>query len=52
PNRPTPKHPQLRQLSCFALGLIVLPIWLSQQLPIRMPPLVPQPTFALLLNSS
>jgi hypothetical protein len=52
PNRPTSKHPQLRRLSCFALGLIVLPILLSHALPLKMPPLLPQPTLSLLLNST
>lgn len=41
-----PSIPSSRLLSCFALGLIVLPILLSQHLPIRLPPLVPQPTLS------
>lgn len=52
PNRPPPKQPQLRHLSCFALGLIMLPILLYHQLPIQMHPLVPQQTVMLSRDSS
>jgi hypothetical protein len=52
PNRPAPQHPQLRHLSCFALGLLWLPLILYHRLPIEMPPLIPQPPLTLSLNSS
>ncbi|KAM3110352.1 hypothetical protein ACKFKH_07005 [Phormidesmis sp. 146-20] len=52
PNRPPPRHPQLRRLSCFAVGLLSLPLILYHHLPIEMPPLIPQPTLTLTLTSS
>jgi len=52
PSRPVAQRSYSRQLSCFLLGLIVLPLLLIRQQPLTMPPLVPQLTLSLSFNSS
>jgi hypothetical protein len=52
PNRSPSRHPQLRHLSCFALGLVAVLMTLYHHCPIKMPPLVPQSPLSLSLDSS
>jgi Transposase DDE domain len=52
PQRPTPSHPQRRRLSCFLLGMLLLPLILIRHQPLSVPPLVPQLTLSLMFNSS
>ncbi|MBC7823032.1 MAG: hypothetical protein H7126_03995 [Candidatus Parcubacteria bacterium] len=49
---PVAQRSYSRQVSCFLLGLIVLPSLLIRQQPLTMPPLVPQLTLSLSFNSS
>lgn len=55
PPRPLPlptRRTQQRQLSCFLLGLLALPSILMQHQPLTMPPLIPQLTPLLSINST
>jgi Transposase DDE domain len=52
PQRSRPQRPPSRPLSCFVLGMLVLPFLLMRQQPLTLPPLVPQVTPTIALNSS
>jgi hypothetical protein len=52
PQRSRPQRPPSCPLSCFVLGVLVLPFLLMRQQPLTLPPLVPQVTPIIALNSS
>lgn len=52
PERTTTTAAPPRQLSCFLLGLLVLPLVLIRGQPLTLPALIPQLSFSIPLNSS